>query len=344
MVQVRAVTPDLADPALHAAWDRLAQHGSAFQTRGWVFCGAAERLRAPLLIEARADGAVVGLALFNRGAGRLGGFLALHETGDRDEDTVFIEHNGVLAAPAHREAVTEAVLREASRHAARLVLSGIDAVTLAAVRRLGGVVHPLQSRPAPYAVLDAETPWLQRISANTRAQVRRSDRSYGAAGPIVVRQAADADEALGMLAELLPLHAATWKGRGIESGFLSEAVQRFHRRLIAGGAPAELMRISAGGRRIGVLYNLRHAGRVASYQSGFDYADAAGPEKPGLSCHYAAIRDAVATGAREYDFLAGAARYKRSLSQGERTLYWVGWQRSGSAAGLLARLKGWAGR
>ena len=105
-------------------------------------------------------------------------------------------------------------------------------------------------------------------------------------------------------------------------------MQRFHRALLARGVPTgevDLLRVAAGPRVIGYLLNLRAHCRVHAYQSGFDYANAGPHEKPGLTCHHAAVERARAMGDREYDFLAGDARYKRSLSTGSRDLHWLTW-------------------
>jgi CelD/BcsL family acetyltransferase involved in cellulose biosynthesis len=106
-------------------------------------------------------------------------------------------------------------------------------------------------------------------------------------------------------------------------------VQRFHQALIGRGVASgvvDLLRISAGRRLIGVLLNLRAGDCVASYQSGFDYAGASPSEKPGLTCHHAAIEHARNLGAVAYDFLAGDSRYKRSFSQADRALHWLTWR------------------
>jgi CelD/BcsL family acetyltransferase involved in cellulose biosynthesis len=84
-----------------------------------------------------------------------------------------------------------------------------------------------------------------------------------------------------------------------------------------------MTQVSAGGRTIGFLCNFRDAGGIRAYQSGFDYGTAEGHAKPGLSCHHAAIRCALASGAGIYDFLAGNDRYKRSLANGSVPQYWL---------------------
>ena len=77
---------------------------------------------------------------------------------------------------------------------------------------------------------------------------------------------------------------------------------------------------------IGCLYNFVHRGRVYAYQSGF-HASRDNRLKPGLVSHFKAIELNYRLGNRTYDFLAGDARYKRSLSNASNQLLWLVAQR-----------------
>jgi CelD/BcsL family acetyltransferase involved in cellulose biosynthesis len=203
----------------------------------------------------------------------------------------------------------------------RLVLNGVDDASLAAARQATAIVRLRQTRNAPFVQLDRD--FLSHRSANTREQLRRSDRAYGT---VSVRRAADVSEALAYVDELAALHQARWQARGQPGAFASPFFGRFHRALIERGLPRheiDLLRITADGGLVGLLYNFRFRGHVLAYQGGFDYAGADGARKPGLTCHHAAIREAAASGAQRYDLLAGDDRYKRSLSDGVVRLHWL---------------------
>ncbi len=101
----------------------------------------------------------------------------------------------------------------------------------------------------------------------------------------------------------------------------------------------DLLRIAAGGQVVGLLYTFVQDGRVLSYQSGFAYNPGRPREKPGLVCHALAIEYYAGRGARIYDLLAGADRYKRSLAQGGETLHWATLYRRWSGSGALALAK-----
>jgi CelD/BcsL family acetyltransferase involved in cellulose biosynthesis len=320
--------------ALGAKWRDLETRSipSFFQTWTWTGCLAAERFADPVLVEAREGRRTVALALFNR----RGGTLYLGESGDPALDCVYIEFNGVLAEAGREADLTAACLRAARTGSGaggrtawrkpRLILGGIGGATVAAAAQAGQVIRK-RSMAAPYVDLtQRDRGFLETRSANTRQQLRRSNRDYAAAGPILITRAGTLNEAEEFLDGLSALHQTSWRARGRAGAFASPFFGRFQRALIARGLEREeidLFRISAGQQPIGFLYNFRYRGHSLAYQSGFDYASASRYQKPGLTCHYEAIRFAKGWGAVRYDFLAGDDRYKRSLSNQADTLYWT---------------------
>ncbi len=329
---------DLA--VLGAVWRALEGPAGAsfFQSWTWIGCAAAARYPDPLLLRAEQDGRLAGLALLNRSGHRLSGRrLWLHESGEAARDAPYIEHNGILLADA---GLLPACLR-VLLGGGRLRLSGVDAAHLAAARAAGAVCLR-RDAAAPYVDLAAlRGDYAASLSANTRQQLRRSDRAYG---PLTVEEAATPAQALAFLDALAVLHQARWRARGKPGAFANPCFAAFHRALIARAWPrreAVLLRIAAAGRPVGYLYNFRHQGRMLAYQSGFDYAAAPPHGKPGLTCHHAAIRRAQAEGARIYDFLAGADRYKTSLAGAATRLYWLDAAPRASLAGIALRLSAW---
>jgi len=313
------------DPAaLEATWRGLEARAecSFFQSWTWTGCLYTERFTRPVLLRADRGGEVVALGLFNRG------HLALHlgESGAADRDSIYIEHNGLLRA---RDGAPELTLLLGVARAGpwvprRMMMSGVDDEHLAAARRIGGRVVIRRDHVAPVLDLSAQSgDWMAGLSANTRQQLRRSARAYG---DTRVRRAGTVEEAYAFLDALVELHQLYWTGRGQLGAFAQPFFRRFHRELIARGMPRgeiDLLRIGSEDAPIGYLYNFRYRGRVLAYQSGFDYAAARGAQKPGMTCHQAAIDAYAADGVSEYDFLAGDHRYKRSLSNSKTTLHWL---------------------
>ena len=324
---------DLA--AVEARWRALEAHADGGFFRSWTFLGclASERFGgASLLSVSNASGQDLALALMGRD-GR--GFL-LNETGNSTWDAVFIEHNGLLVRRGSEQCLA-AAYTQVAKAGARVVLSGIGGGELEAARNAGWVSLK-QSRFAPAADLAGlQQSFLETLSANARAQIRRAQRLYGA--NLTVTRAAGVDEALEFFERLCVLHTATWRLRGKPGAFADPDIVRFHRMLIARSVPggqADLLRIGTAGRDVGYLYNFIDepdgGGRVLAYQSGFGYsADAR--EKPGLVSHALAIGFYAGQGRHVYDMLGGADRYKTTLGQGGEMLHWAVLRRRGSILG-----------
>jgi CelD/BcsL family acetyltransferase involved in cellulose biosynthesis len=345
-VNIRLSIP--RDPeALGTAWRDLEQRadGSFFQGWTWTGCLFRERFPDPVLVEAAAEGRIIALALFNRRRST----LVLGATGSSEYDTTFIEHNGVLVEKGWPSAVVAGILAKALQAARRglmpgtLLLEGIDAQILTAANEAGGFGEIRQTRIAPWVdlvrILRSGQESLAHVSANTRYQIRRSERSYAARGPLQLIRATSSGEAHRFLDALARLHQAYWKARGKPGSFAIPVFSRFHHELIDRGflkGEVDLLRTNAGDQVIGYLYNFRYRGRVSAYQSGFVYGEATRHEKPGLTCHHQAIETYLAQRLLAYDFLGGADRYKRSLANAQSTLHWATLHATWSPCRLLA--------
>ncbi len=336
-------SPGLAQ--LERVWCELESRADAsfFQSWAWVGCLAEQRFDRPWLLEARQGREVVALALCNHRRGT----LLLNETGRRGWDAVFVEHNGILAALGvdDQRTLRASCLRALARR--RLVLSGVDDAHLQAARDLPGFAQVRQTRRAPWADLTKPGPYLDTLSANTRYQIRRSDRTYGDRGPLRIERAETVADAHRFLGDLAVLHQRTWRSRGRPGAFANPDFVRFHHALIDRTMPGraiDLLRITAGGTTVGYLHNFVHRGRVSAYQSGFDYATAGPHGKPGLTSHRLAIEMYRSEGMTAYDFLAGDDRYKTSLATASAALHWIEYAPRFSAAWLAARARHLLGR
>jgi CelD/BcsL family acetyltransferase involved in cellulose biosynthesis len=256
--------------------------------------------------------------------------LHLNETGDPRFDSITIEHNGILA-PAGQEAVmfdsAVAWFAALGEKADEFYINGSGLRLSEATVEGRGLSRRETTLPcysldlgllsssggAPYPVL----------STNARQQLRRALRHFEGCGPLELNAAATTTEALAFFAELKALHCASWERRGKRHAFSGEFFEPFHRLLIernfaAGGT--QLLRVSAGNRAIGYLYNFRMGDRIYAYQSGF--ADADRRERPGIVTHALAIQHAFRLGARVYDFMAGRNRLKETFSTRCEPMLW----------------------
>ena len=329
-----AATPPVIDiapvedfDALAPLWRDLERRASCsfFQSWAWTGCLAEERFAEPWLLRARRNDKLVGLALFNRGprAG-LSRPILLGESGRPDLDSIFIEHNGLLldrCEPADLAALCWSAVAEKFGNAKWLINGTTETAAFPADR----IARIRARRPAPYLDLSADSDPLDRFSANTRQQLRRSLRAWEEIGPLTF-DIASFDRAAAYLDALADLHQRYWVGRGKPGAFAEPFFGRFHHALLKRASDrqsVDLIRVSAGDRVAGYLYNFVHDGWVFAYQSGFDFGPDAKQLRPGMVCHLMAIQHYAQAGMRRYDFLGGEARYKRSLANAEIPLVWL---------------------
>jgi CelD/BcsL family acetyltransferase involved in cellulose biosynthesis len=324
-------------PSIGTRWQALETHAdvSFFQSWTWIGCLAAERFRDAVVVEATYRESGPAIAVFDRRSYGLRTELVLNDSGDSRFNNPYVEHNGVLGPPS----------AEIFRHMLsgwrprRIRLNGVSDATLQAAREAAAVVVISQTEPAPF--VDLTRNFIESRSRNTRYQIRRSDRAYG----VVHVESADCQAAAhSFLEQMAVLHETSWKQRGKQGVFSDPFFCRFHHALIERGWPRgeiELLRVTGNGILIGYLYNFKYRDTVMAYQSGIDYSDLSGGRHPGLTCHHAAIQNASLNGFKRYDFLAGDARYKRSLADSLVTMHWAlaGWDMGLVTRHLAERLR-----
>ncbi len=183
--------------ALGERWRELETRSdcSFFQSWTWTGCLAEERFSDPVLLQATREGRPVAMGLFSRRRDWTGReVLWLGESGSAGRDAVFIEWNGLLAETGTSAALlagcmtaarTAPIAGRRPRRRRRLVLSGIDEAGLEVAQLVGGGLFVPRSMAAPFvdlaALRQAGRAYLAALSANSRYQIRRSDRLYRAA-------------------------------------------------------------------------------------------------------------------------------------------------------------------
>jgi len=183
--------------------------------------------------------------------------------------------------------------------------------------------------------------YLESLSSNTRGQIRRSLRHYADCGAPKIEVAPDLGTAELFFDEMCRLHQAIWKYRGKAGAFAPGRRLDFHRALIRSAYPKggiHLLRVTAGDQTLGVLYNFVQNGKVYFFQSGFNYAHDR-HLKPGLVTHACAIQHYLDHGFKQYDFLVGDARYKKSLAKSSAPLAWVVFSRATLKSFIIQSLR-----
>ena len=316
--------PTLSPPWLLAWWSVFGTDGAGRQLRSALFWERDRLVGVVPLLSRRVRANVV---LPRRR-------LELLASGEDERDEICSDYIGAVADPALERPIAETLAgalvggalgpwdelvmpsMEASRAVPALLASALAA-------RVSVSLGP--SGRCPYIALpETWDAYLRALGGRSRHLVRRSirDLEAWAGDSLAVRCAeTEADLARGR-AVLESLHAERWNGTGGPSLFDSNRFRTFHGRVMRdlfGRGELELLWLEARGRPVAALYNIVHGGKVYFYQGGRTM-DLPKPLRAGIALHAYAIRRAIEKGRREYDFLAGRARYKLALATGTREL------------------------
>lgn len=190
-------------------------------------------------------------------------------------------------------------------------------------------------------VLDLEGGWDAVYSEKTTSKKRnlhhRRRRQLAAQGTLECSVARSEPELMRALEHAFALHARRWHGRPDTSGFVSARGRAFEqaalRALAANGVP-RIVLLSLDGRPVAFSYFFIVEQRMYMHRLAFDPMYAA--YSPGLLNVLDALSSASKEGVAKVEFLGGAERFKRELSDRFEPIYEAIGLASG-AVGSLAR-------
>jgi CelD/BcsL family acetyltransferase involved in cellulose biosynthesis len=345
-------------PQVAPLWTELSRsspYSSVYLSTHWIAAWLemfADSLPAEILVF-RQGGAAVGACLLVACCERRGPFrvrrIYLNTGGGPPADQPMVEFNNLLCRAGFEQKIAQALgahLR--SRKWEEFAMEGIcpgPILSWLQTDSFSEFPASITTRASYYVDLNrlrrSGLPYESWLSPNTREQVRRSLRLYEKLGAVRGEVARDLPTAEQFFAEMCRMHQSTWQGRGEPGAFASARKLAFHRSLIrrafVDGA-IQLVRVTAGEETIGILYNFVEKDKVYFYQSGFHYR-ADKRLKPGLVTHVCAIQLCLEAGYKDYDFLAGEARYKKSLAKDSRPLAWVVFSRPSVKLALIEFLR-----
>jgi hypothetical protein len=272
----------------------------------------------------------VGLCLVTESTGPLG-VRTRHvgTAGERDEDSVCIEQNAVLASAADRGEFVTALQLQVSRQ------SSVDAVAwegfapeelprgATTSNAWSVVVKPTFYFDLRRAREEGVDP-VALLGLGTQQSIRRKFRD---AGRVEVEWSETAAQAEAILAELISLHQTRWQAAGKPGSFASSVFCAFHRealeRLLTEGRAAAV-RVQSGGRTIGCTLLYIDENRALVYQGGWTLDGVW--KSPGLIRDVCCLRECLRRGYDAYDFMAGESAHKRRLTTDQGRLVWATWK------------------
>jgi CelD/BcsL family acetyltransferase involved in cellulose biosynthesis len=152
--------------------------------------------------------------------------------------------------------------------------------------------------------------FLASVSGNMRSNLRRREKKLAALG-VRFEEARGAAIAPALDA-LFTLHGARWETKGLTGNFVDPRLRAFHHEIAPvfdrEGAVG-LWTAVLNGKPAAAIYGFRHRGRFLYYQAGFDPAFA--EHGVGLALMGHAIKQSIAAGITEFDYLRGDEDYKK---------------------------------
>jgi CelD/BcsL family acetyltransferase involved in cellulose biosynthesis len=323
-------------PAWWALLDRAARPQPT-QTPTWLLTwwdvfGGGRELR--VVVVETAAGEVIGIVpLLRRWVVRDGiapaATLELLGSGEDEADEIFSEYIGAIAARGREDEVARAFVdalcseRPDDWDELRMPAMASDDPMVAPIAfalSARSAAHEIRSTyECPYIELPATwDEYLAKLGGDRRYFVRRTLRdleAWGGPGGVALRRAGDEAELARGWSILRELHAERWQSPGV---FGSARFRRFHEavmpRLLRGeGGTLDLFWLEVRGEPVAATYNVVYRGAVQFYQSGRKL-DVPKNVRPGIAMQLLAIRRAIESGHRTYDFLAHASQYKQQLA------------------------------
>ena len=332
-------------PALGRDWLALEQKNTVSFFLSWHWIGTWLDVFKPAVFVVRAerqDGTLCGLGLISRAVERRHGFLQtqtlrLHQTGQWDQDQIWIEYNGFLTEPADSTSIEQQLTDYLCRQFPQwdeLILGAIDEQKAQQLQQQSALfVHERWSAPCygvDLAKLRLEQhSYLASLSHNSRYQIRRSERMYQRQGPLSLRRPGSVSEALDWFEQIGPFHLRRWGSGPHQSGFANPQFVSFHRQLVERcweQHQVDIVALYAGEMHIATFYNLVYGNKIYFYLSGIQ-AVTDNKEKPGLLGHSYCIQQYLERGFDFYDFMGGNERYKTQLGHRHGRLVQVAMQR-----------------
>ncbi|MGS2721731.1 GNAT family N-acetyltransferase [Paraglaciecola aestuariivivens] len=318
-------------PELQQKWQGLqeqAQH-SAFTSWFWINQWLAQKDLSGqncLCIEVTYNQTTVGLALFGIKTQKVLGCINicqffLHKSGNKKEDQIWIEHNKFLCHNNYQAQVTQQICQQLSQirplHDIKIGLSSPrfnDSLNILGFKRRTELTST--GYLANLAGMDNLDDYLASLSKNTRSHIKRAFKLLNQQSPIHLELATSTDEKIQTLANIAELHRRKWRTTVYGSGFDNPIFYDFHQNLITqdqDNQHCRLYTLYQNHKALGYVYLFTHQDTWSFYLSALQF-NSDNRIKVGLVMHSLVIEQAILHGVKVYDFLAGEAQYKASLS------------------------------
>ena len=321
--------------ALETQWLQLEKMAvtSFFLSWKWIGCWLKHLVRGQkiYLVTATKNKLTVGLGIFiEQNIVRHNSIKSkqwfLHRTGIEAKDQIWIENNSFLLLNEDKNEINNAMwhyLLTNENYADEFIIYVAKKNALININ-LPSEKHNKISEllefgyRIPLSALFSIQNYLSKRSKNTRQQFNRSVKHLSKQGEIKFSVIRGSDEQIELLGNSKQWHIEKWLHSSTPSGFNNEEFNLFHNKIITSrhsSANTLMAKLTLNKLLIGCIYCLTHERKVYFYLSCLKpFAD--NKIKLGLIMHIFMIEWLISNNEHysEYDFLAGDARYKNSLS------------------------------
>ena len=279
-----------------------------------------------LCIEVKLAEQTVGLALFGIKTKKVFWGLSfkqyfLHKSGNIKEDQTWIEHNTFLTDKNYEQQIIDEICQQLAK------IKQVDDIKIGLssssfIKRLhfAGFKQRTELASQGYLVnlagCHSLEDYLATLSKNTRSNIKRSIKLLNQQSPLQLTLATDPTQKGQVLEQIAELHRLKWRTTVYGSGFDNPTFYDFHRALIQEQHSAQNCRLFTLYQEdvaLGYVYLLTQGDRWSFYLSALHF-NSDNRIKVGLVMHSLIIEQAIKLGVSVYDFLAGEAQYKNSLS------------------------------
>jgi hypothetical protein len=317
--------------ALKTTWlnVQMRSHPNAFLSWAWIESLCAIQPSQYLILTAECDSKVVGIGIvFIKHIVLLKTFKIkqayLHRYGQQELDQVWVEYNDFMVEKNASPIIKEAMLNYVFEHklADEFMIGMSSEQALQPYSLVHANVRCIMESPGYQANLehcDSLNDYFKTLSRNTRSQINRTRKLLEKEGQIHLTEALSVSQKHAYLKEISEIHKQRWNDSTYGSGFSNHHFVDFHQRLNndrSEQSVTKIFELKLDTKILGFVYLLVQEDKWLFYLSALNYH----PDKRvkiGLLFHSLVIEKAISEGIKHYDFLAGEARYKQSMSNTE---------------------------
>jgi len=321
--------------ALEEQWLQLEKSSKTSFFLSWKWIGSWLKIigddQKIYVVKAQKNNSIVGLGLFvEQNIVRHKCITSkqwyLHRTGIEDKDQVWIENNGFLISDSNRDGTQNAMwnyLLERKSDVDEYIInvakkSSFEDLNITS-KKYNKVFEQFEFGYKVSTIdISSLQDYLSQRSKNTRQQFNRSLKHLSLQGKVQFSIVKDASEQVSLLETAKYWHEEKWHNSPTPSGFSNKEFMAFHNSMISSEHPSAntfMAKLTLNNNVVGCLYCLTHEKKIYFYLSCLKPI----PDnkiKLGLMMHIFMIEWIISSNVHytEYDFLAGEARYKSSLT------------------------------